>query len=257
MAFFYNASYKFHVVMELVGLFSQLILFYFISKLVSPEKIPGLAAYQNDYFAFVLVGIAFSGYFAVVMGGPAGGLREDMSLGTLESFVLSPEPLLFITIWYTAWGLFKATVNTFIYLLAGLLMFNLTLPSFPVFSALFLLFISLLAFLPLGILGAAFVLVFKQGNPINLLYTLFKFIGGVYFPITLFPDWLQKLAWFQPFTPALEGLRKVVLGGASLSQVTFEIKLLTGFTLVLFPVSVWCFQLAYRRARLAGSLSHY
>lgn len=253
----FQTSYKFGVFVQFAGIFSQMVLFFFIAKLVSPEKIPELSFYNNDYFAFVLIGIAFSGYFAVAMGDLAGSIKEEQSLGTLESLALAPEPLLLITIWTTGLGFLKATLNALVYLLLGFALFDLTLPNFSLLPTLILLLVSLLAFLPLGILGAAFILVFKQGNPIHLLYSLLKFISGVYFPITLFPDWLVKLVYLQPLAPALTALRKVVLGGAGLAEVSFELKWLVGFTLIMLPVSLWSFQLAYRKARLAGSLAHY
>lgn len=253
----HKASYKFNFGLDLVSVFSQTLLFFFIARLITPGKVPELAAYHDDFFAFVLMGIAFSSYFSVFLSGLAGAIREEQKLGTIEALVISPQPFFWLMVWDTILPFLEATLRILLYLAAGFLFFSLALPTFSVLSALSVLFMSLMAFLPLGILGAAFILVFKEGNPLSPLAGLFKFLSGVYFPLSLFPQWLQGVVYLQPLAPALMALRKLVLGGASLAEVVLELKCLVIFTVIFFPISLFAFQWALRKAKLSGALSHY
>ena len=118
--------------------------------------------------------------------------------------------------------------------------------------------LALLAHLPIGIVSAGFLLVFKRGDPLTpLVGSLSALLGGVYFPLAVLPGWLQSVSFFLPFTHALEGLRQAVLNGRSLSELGTQVAVLGIFALVLLPVSLAVFSYAVRQAKRLGTLSQY
>jgi ABC-2 type transport system permease protein len=65
--------------------------------------------------------------------------------------------------------------------------------------------------------SASYLLLFKRGNPAKwLLIGLWGIAGGMLFPVSILPDWLQVEAKLNPMTPALNALRAALLGGAGL-----------------------------------------
>ena len=69
-------------------------------------------------------------------------------------------------------------------------------------------FLVLLAFLPFGILFAALTVVVKQGTVGTAwVIALLSIVGGLYFPVSLLPGWLQTVSRLQPFTAATDLLR--------------------------------------------------
>lgn len=67
--------------------------------------------------------------------------------------------------------------------------------------------LTLTTFMGLGVLAAAFILVFKKGNPVTwAMATLSELLGGVYFPTTILPDWMQSIARWIPVIRAALGL---------------------------------------------------
>jgi ABC-2 type transport system permease protein len=101
-------------------------------------------------------------------------------------------------------------------------------------------------------------MVFKKGDPLALMVTAISFLlGGVYYPIAVLPTWLQKVSYFLPIRHSLDGMRLCLLKEATFQTITPSIIALTIFSLILLPLGIVCFQYAVRRAKVAGSLTHY
>ena len=82
-------------------------------------------------------------------------------------------------------------------------------------------------------------------------------LAGVYYPISVLPDWLEPLSRALPLTYALDAMRLTMLQGSSLYEVRSDIVALAAFTVVLTPVALFVFRLALRRAKMEGSLIQY
>ena len=52
-------AYRFPFVLQLLGIIFGLVMYFFLGRLVQPAANPALRGYNADYFAFVLVGLAF------------------------------------------------------------------------------------------------------------------------------------------------------------------------------------------------------
>ena len=121
-----------------------------------------------------------------------------------------------------------------------------------------ILVLALLAHLPIGILSAGFLLVFKRGDPVTLSWvSLSALLGGLYFPLQVLPQWVQTVAQFLPFTHALEGLRQAVLNGKGLAELSTQVAILGVFALVLLPFSLAFFAWTVRQAKRLGTLSQF
>jgi ABC-2 type transport system permease protein len=82
-------------------------------------------------------------------------------------------------------------------------------------------------------------------------------LGGVYYPVTILPGWMQFFASLIPVTYALRAMRLALLQGAPLRELFSDILVLVIFSLVLLPASLLAFRYAVRRAKADGSLSHF
>jgi ABC-2 type transport system permease protein len=101
-------------------------------------------------------------------------------------------------------------------------------------------------------------MIFKRGNPVDwIINSLAGLIGGVYFPITVMPAWLQFLAKFLPITHAIRAMELAVYKGYTVSQLTKEIGFLLLFSFLLLPLSFASFKYALKKARRQGSLIQY
>ena len=251
-------SYRFAFFLELFGIFTSVFLFYFVAALLGPAASPHLRAYGGDYFAFVLIGIAFSGYFGVGLSSFAGSIQEAQTTGTLEAMLMTPTRISTIILASAAFDYLWTTFRVLIYLAVGSLFLGVGLGHGNLLSVIVTLILTVISFSSLGIIAASFIMVLKRGDPVTwIFHSLSSLLGGVYYPITILPDWLQKLAHLLPITYALRAMRLALLQGATVRDLAPDLLILALFGIALLPVSLLCFRWAVRRAKADGTLTHY
>ncbi len=251
-------SYRFSFLAQLSGILLSVTIFYFLSSLFGSALVPQLERYGGDYFSFVLIGLAFTGYLDLSLANFAQRIREGQLMGTLEIMLLSPTRLSTILVSSSLWPYLFATFRVAVYLLLGVLIFGVSMAHANVLSALVVMALSILSFSGLGILSAAVVLLVKKGDPVALVFgSVSSLLAGVYYPVAVLPDWLEPLSRFLPLTYALDAMRLAVLQGYSLVELRADLLALLGFALVLTPVSYLIFRKALQRAKMEGSLVQY
>lgn len=256
--FYTEISYRLGFLVSMGGIFLRAFIFYFLAQLVNDSAAPLLTAYKGDYFAFILIGIAFGSYFGTGLTGFAQALRQAQTTGTLEALMMTPTPVSLIIVGSAAWSYTYTTLRVFVYLLIGVLFLGLNLSQANYLAALVVLVLSIIAFASIGIMAASVIMVIKRGDPLTALFgNLANLVGGVYYPIEILPDWLQWLARLLPITYALEAMRLALLNGAGWAELAPHLLALTLFCLVLFPISLLLFRFAVERARADGSLAQY
>ncbi len=252
-----ETSYRLSFLMGLFGVIFGAFTFYFLAQLIDERAIPALAQYGTDYFSFVLIGLAFNGYFTVGLNSFSRGLRQAQNTGTLEAMIMTPVPLAGIVVGSAVWGYVYATVRIFVYLLLGAAL-GVRFSQANVLGGLVTLLLAVIAFASLGIMAAGIITVIKRGDPVTIILTqLAALVGGIYFPISVLPVWLQWVAKLLPITYALDAMRLALLKGAGWAELQPNLLILAVFCLALFPLSLFVFRLAVERARLEGTLTHY
>jgi ABC-2 type transport system permease protein len=253
-----HTSYKLGFAIDLCGVFFQAATFYFVAKMFGQGASQHLAEFGGNYFAFVLIGIAFSTYQNVGLNSFSQSLRQEQFLNTLEPLLLTPITLPRFLLGSALWDFLYATVQVTLYLGLGVWVFGLKIPDANFGGAVVVLAVTLFAFMGLGIISAAFIMRFKRGNPVTwVMATASELLGGVFFPTTLLPQWLENISPYVPMTHALSALRKTLLNGAGIGGITHELLALGAFILLLWPLGVFMFWGALKHARADGTLGHY
>lgn len=251
-------SYRFSFLLTIAGIVFSVIMFYYISKLFGKAASPYLEAYGGDYFSFVIIGIAFSGYLSTSLHSFSGAIREGQMLGTIEAMMVTPTGIPSIILFSSLWSFISTTIEVFLYLLAGVLIFGLDLGKANIPSALIVMALTILSFFPFGIISASFIMVFKRGDPIAFFFgTASSLLGGVYYPITILPAWLQGLSNLLPITYSLRAMRLALLKGYTIPVLAPDLWALALFSAVMIPLSLIAFSYAVRKAKQSGSLGQY
>jgi ABC-2 type transport system permease protein len=250
----YRAAFVVEMFQALLGSAS----FYFLSRFVeSPTLVRSLPAGTN-YFSFALVGIAFFDYLSVALITFDGSLQEARQNGTLENLLVTQTSLPVILAGSSLYPFVLMSLRTAIYIGWGAVLFGFPLQGANWLGALLVLGSSVLAFSGLGILSASYLLIFKRGNPVNwAILGLSSVVGGVMYPISVLPVWLQHVARLIPVTYSLEGMRAAILGHASTRELLPSIAGLLLFAALLLPTSFAIFSWALRRTKITGTLTHF
>lgn len=256
--FLEDISYRFAFFGQVVGMFVSAITFYYMARIFGGAVAPYLKPYGGDYFAFALVGIAFAGFQSVALQGFASSVRSAQVLGTLEALLVTPTPIPTIVGSSVIYGLLYTLVRTAAFLGMGIVFFGLNMGHANYLGGLVVLLLTLTSFSSAGILSAGIIMIFKKGDPVDFLFgSLSRVFSGVFFPVTVFPVWLQYVAWALPLTHALEGIRLTLLVGAPLHAIAGHLWYLVIFSLVTLPLSIIIFGHAVKHAKINGTLIHY
>lgn len=256
--FYIQTSYKLSFLWQIVGIFTYATTFFFISKLFGKSAIPYLESYGGDYFSFVLIGIAFSGYMSTSLHSFSGALRNEQVNGTIESVLVSPTSLATILVGSSLWNFCITTLEVLVYLITGVFIFDLKLHNSNIPGAIIIVLLTIISFSSVGIMASSFVLIFKRGDPITWAITTFsELFGGVYFPTTLIPSYLQWITYLLPITYSLNALRHALLQGWSTSRLLFDIWILILFSAITLPLASLMFKIALNRVKKDGSLLQY
>lgn len=251
-------SYKFSFFMQIFGIFLSVTTFFFLSKMLGDKPIPMLAQYGGNYFAFVIIGVAFNSYLGVAINSLAQNIREGQMMGTLEALLVTQTGLPTIIFASSLYSFLFTSLRVVLFLLIGALIFELDLSQANYGAAMVILIISIAAFSSFGILSASFIIVLKKGDPVARVFTSMSWLlGGVYYPIAILPAWLKAFSYCIPVTYSLEGMRLALLQGYSFQNLLPVILSLMLFTLIVMPLSIFSFQYAIKIAKRHGSLTQY
>jgi len=84
------------------------------------------------------------------------------------------------------------------------------------------------------------------------LITLFQPLSAVFYPISILPSFLQKIAWFLPSAHIFEGMREVLKNGMVSSEHLFWA---FGLNLIYLILADWFFIFMFEKAREKGKLA--
>jgi len=232
--------------------------FYFLSRFVESTTLQKALPSGTNYFSFALVGIAFFDYLSTALVTFDGSLQEARQNGTLENLLVTQTSLPVILAGSSLYPFVLMSLRTAIYLGWGAVLFGFPLQGVNWLGAVLVLAASILAFSGLGILSASYLLIFKRGNPVNwAILGVSSVVGGMMYPVSVLPAWLQWVARLVPVTYSMEGMRAAILGHASMWELFPPIAALLLFAAILLPISFAIFSWALRRTKITGTLTHF
>ena len=251
-------SYRMSFVSDLVSMTGQIIVFYFIGKMINPDVLPTYGGSNVTYLEFAAVGIAVGGFIQFGLDRVSAAMRGEQLMGTLESVLVTPTAPSTVQLGSVAFDLVYIPIRTAVFLTAVTVVFGLNLSAAGLIPAL----IVLIAFMPfvwgLGVATAALLLTFKRGGGlVGLGFVAVGLLSGVYFPLDLLPGWLTAIAEANPIAHAIEAMRDSLLGQASLASVLPTVALLIPCSVASLALGVGVFRLAVRRERRRGTLGLY
>lgn len=204
--------------------------------IVKPEIIEGQKYRQID---FILPGqLGFSILFSTLFGIAFTffTLREQL---VLKRFYASPVKRINILMGVGMSRLFFQLVNIVVLILFGYFFLNFTLQHGALTFAEMVLLSVVMLFLLMGV-GLIFSSIAKSDAIIPLFINLFGFpqmlLSGTFFPITVFPPWLQDICYFLPLTQFNDAMRKISFEGLHLYDTWKEIGILGIWIAIIYII---------------------
>lgn len=232
--------------------------FFFLSRFVGTTGSPLLARYGGDYFSFGLVGVVMLNLQHTAVSAYPRTIRAAQVAGTLEAMLATPTPAWLVLICSPLYRFAGAFLLAALYLVGAGLLLGVQFEAANLPSILVTVPLCVLAFASIGFFGAAMTMLLRRNDVLSpLLMGVTALLGGVMYPTSVLPDWLETAGRALPLTHALELVRMAALRGASLSELAGPLLGLGLFCTVSVPLGLATFGWTLARTRRDGSLTHF
>ena len=247
-------SYRLRSLGQLGAIFMSLALFFYVSKLVSPERF----ATPEAYFAFVVVGLAIVEVLTASLTTVPNTVKTELMTGTFERMAVSPLGAVGGIVAMMLYPIALALATGAVLVLFAALAFGMPIALSTVALALPAAVLGSLAFAPFALLFAAAVLLVKQASSgAAFVVTGLSLLSGAFFPRELLPAWARWVSDIQPLSPAIELLRHLIVGTPSELSLWACVERLVAFTVVGLPIAFVALRASVDACRRRATLTEY
>jgi ABC-2 type transport system permease protein len=136
------------------------------------------------------------------------------------------------------------------------LFFDVNVGGANFLAALVILLIASIPFIGIGMMTAVLPLISpEKGTQLGFIAQgILLVVSGVYYPVSVLPEWMQWLATISPATYALDGMRDAILEGDGITMMWDEIWPLIVIGFVSVPLGLEVFRRGERYAKQHGKL---
>ena len=212
--------------------------------IVQPYRVQaqGLIPGKTNYFDFVAPGIMAMTVMMSVMTGLPAAISQEKEVGTMDGMMVAPINRLSIILGKTLAQTLRGLLQGVIILALAIGLFGVTIEG-NILLVFGLLLLGVFAFVGLGIVMTSFA---KDQQTATMLVTTLifpmMFLSGVFFPIQQMPWYMQDISKVLPLTYATQALRKVMVLGAGIPDITTELTILIAFGVVMTSIAVPVFR---------------
>jgi len=221
------------------------------------EQIGGVSKIEGRYLVlYLVVGTLVWRYLSLIFYWITDVIGMERWEGTIEYTLMAPIRRITHMAGQTLWAVIYSMFSTGIILAVTVAIFHIDLSRANLWGGTVMLLAGSLSFIGVGVMGSVLPLLFpERGSQMtHVIIALLLLVSGVYYPIEVLPEFLQKLAVYSPATYVLDGTRQALLEGTPTTQLWQYIwpTLLMG--LIAIPVGLWVFGQAERYAKRTGKL---
>jgi ABC-2 type transport system permease protein len=247
-------SYRNRFAAQLLTVFFGLVLFYYVSRLVHVGRFRD----PDEYFAYVVMGLVILPVLTATLATLPQTLRGELMAGTFERLVVSPLGPVWAIVATAIFPAAAAIVIGGVTIVLAVVVFGLDLTWATAPLALPVALLGALALMPFALIVAAVVLLAKQAGSLGPLIVIgLSLAGGVYYPVSLMPHWIHWVSDVQPFSPALELLRHLLVGAPMVGTPLAAVARLVGFATLVTPLTYKLLAAAVALCRRRGTLIEY
>ncbi len=220
------------------------------------ERIGGQGVDGRYLVLYLVVGTLVWRYLSLIFYWITDLISLERWEGTIEYTLMAPVHRITHMAGQTLFAVLYSLLFTAVILAVTVVLFQIDLAHANLWGGTVVLLVGSLSFIGVGIVGSVLPLLFPErgAQMTHVIIAMLLLVSGVYYPVDVLPQLLQRLAVFSPATYVLQGVRDALLRGAPLADLWPSIwpALLIG--LISIPAGLQVFGLAERYAKRAGKL---
>ena len=217
---------------------------------------PGAQEGRLDLVLYLGIGTVVWAYLRAVFANIGEMVAWERWEGTIEYTMMAPISRLTHMLGVSLFSVFYGLARSALLLAVLALFFHVDLSGANIPGAVTLLLAGSVSFIGFGIMAATLPLLFpERGEEMTfVISSVLLLVSGVYYPITVLPGWMQKIAAVSPATYVLEGMRATILEGQPTSALGGYLLPILLLGVLTVPLGVAVFAWAERYAKRTGRL---
>ncbi len=199
-------------------------------------------SYGNlDYIDFLAPAIIVMTIFFGAGQGTGRALAGEKEEGTLDRLAMTPATANDIIAGKTLYASSVQLIRSLIIILAVTFLFGVTMNGSWFLVGLIVLLMTI-ASVGIGLVLSAISEDEATYSEISLMVVLPAiFVTGIFYPVSAMPSWIQSLAYVYPLSYANTAMRKVMLLGAGLGDIVYNLVMLLVIAVILYFAGVFLF----------------
>lgn len=199
-----------------------------------------------DYIDFLAPAIIVLTIFFGAGQGTGRALAGEKEEGTLDRLAMTPASANDIIAGKTLYASSVQLGRSLIIILAVTLLFGVTMHGSWLLVGLIVLMMTI-ASVGIGLVLSAISEDESTYSEISMMIVLPAiFVTGIFFPVSAMPSWLHSLAYIYPLTYANTAIRRVMLLGAGLGDIAYNLLMLGVIAAILYTAGVFLFNYTAR-----------
>jgi ABC-2 type transport system permease protein len=216
---------------------------------VKPYDIQIKGSIEGDfsYFDFIAPGIMAMTVMMSVMTGLPAAISQEREVGTLDGMMVAPINRLSVILGKTFAQMARGILQGVLILVLSMILFGVTIHG-NILLVFALLLLGVFSFVGLGVVLTSFAK--DQETAVMMMTTIMfpmMFLSGVFFPVEQMPWFMQGISRFLPLTYVADALRKVMVLGADIPAISFELSILIVFGIIMTAIALPLFKRAMTR----------
>jgi len=202
-------------------------------------------AYKNlnappIFIGFVVLGTVMMNFWYNVLWGMGDVLYWDKETGKMEAFLITGRSIYMLLMGMALGGMINTGLRSATLLLIGIYIFGAEFRLEAVPNATLIFLLTLASLYCMGIIFSSLHLVYgRKGIKMNEVMGIpISFLSGQFYPINVFPTAVQMVASLLPLTVGLDGVRRALIEGWGIWELSPHIILLTIMTIVFLQIGV-------------------
>jgi ABC-2 type transport system permease protein len=210
----------------------------------------------NRLTAVLLIGAVVWAYLGIIFEIMTETVAWERWEGTIEYTFMAPlsrpSHLFGMGAFAVVYGLIRASLL----FVSVAVIVDLALPGANYAAAFVLLAVASVSFLGIGMMTAVLPLISpEKGSQLGFVAQgVLLVVSGVYYPVSVLPEWMQWLSTISPATYALEGMRAAILDGAGIAELWPDVWPLLLIGAIAVPLGLEIFRRGEVYAKRHGKL---
>jgi ABC-2 type transport system permease protein len=210
----------------------------------------------NFLITYLLVGTLVWRFLASIFNNISEMIAWERWEGTIEYTFMAPVRRFNQMLGQTLFAIIYSLIFTLIIGVVVSSFFDLDFSNADFGSALIILLVGSVSFVGIGVVASILPLLYPErgAQMTNIVQAFFLLVSGIYYPISVLPDWLQILAKISPATYVLAGMRAALLPETAEASPTSYVWPLLVMGIIMLPLGIYLFQRAEKYTKRTGKL---